>query len=465
MNPFKTKTFLAILAALFLAAPLAAEASCNFHDIAGFAWSSNIGWISLNCANTGGSVDYGADINFAAGSPTAPMTGYGWSPNAGWVNFQPAGPYPAAPNYTSLFTRNLGESPTTTAGKITGWAKIESLGSNGWLKMGPIEIGATDYGVQVGTDRAFTGWSWNGGDDLGFGSGPDRGIGWVSWLGNGYGASAIARWFETLYGDIYSGHDMDATFSPPAGRYSATYLLQANGAIDPATITSPGGTGVPYRSEYFGVVALPRQSNSYRGTLGVLDRTGILNGYYGAVVTHSGDNNSSGTLGASIILDGKIHYFTGNLTIDNDLTFNKGTGAQKGSGTIVVDGNLIVNANTSYQSGAVASRINNLPSVGWLVKGNIIISPVVSSMAGVFYSEGAGGIATGATGNPQTEKPLTVSGMFIARSILLQRLYVAADNTPAEQITFDGRAAINPPPGFVDMIKGLPTLREVVPSG
>ena len=457
------KIHLGVIITLLLV-PVVVQAACNFHDITGFIWSSNIGWISLNCANTGADVDYGADVNFDAPTPATPMTGYGWSPNVGWVNFQPAGPYPTAPNYTSLFTRNLGESPTSTVGKITGWAKVESLGSNGWLKMGPIVINTVDYGVQVGTNRAFTGWSWNGGDNIGYGPEPDRGTGWVSWLGNGYGASAVARWFETLYGDIYSGGDIDAPFSPPAGRYSATYLLQANGTIDPATITSPGGAGAPYRSENFGVVALPQQSNSYRGTLGILDRIGIFNGYYGTVVTHSGDSNSSSALGANIILERKIHYFTGNLTIDSDLTFNKGTGVQKGNGTIIVDGDLIVNANTLYQSGAVAGRIDNLPSIGWLVKGNVTINPVVSSMAGVFYSEGASGITTGTTGNPLTEQPLTVNGMFIAHSIFLQRLFVSADNTPAEQITFDGRAAVNPPPGFADMIKGLPTLREVVPS-
>ena len=456
------KIHLGVIIALLLV-PVVVEASCNFHDIAGFAWSSNIGWVSLNCANTGGSIDYGVDINFDSPVP-ASMTGYGWSPNVGWVNFQPAGPYPTAPNYTSLFTRNEGESPTSTVGKITGWAKIESLGANGWLKMGPIVINATDYGVQVGTNRAFTGWSWNGGDDIGFGPEPDRGTGWVSWTGNDYGGAAVARWFETLYGDIYSGGDIDAPFSPPAGRYSATYLLQANGTIDPATITSSGGSDAPFRAENFGVVALPQQSNNYRGTMGVLDRTGILNGYYGAVTTHSGDSTTSGTLGANIILDGQIHHFTGNLTIDSELTFSKGSGTQKGSGTIIVDGNLIVNANTLYQSGAVASRNDNLPSAGWLIKGNITINQAVTALSGVFYSEGAGGITTGTTGSSLTDVPLVARGMFIAHSILLQRLYVAADNTPAEQIIFDGRAAINPPPGLGDMIKGLPALREVVPQ-
>ncbi|MEK7164915.1 MAG: hypothetical protein AAB779_03125, partial [Patescibacteria group bacterium] len=368
MYLFRTK-ILSLLLLAFLIAPLRVNAACNFHNINGFVWAYTIGWISLSCQNTNPPIDYGADINFDAG-PTALMSGYGWSSNVGWVDFQPSGPYPTAPNHGALFTRTAGPA-TSTVGTITGWAKIDSLGGNGWIKLGPLDISGTDYGAQIGSNRAFSGWSWNGGDNIDADAEPERGAGWISWQGDEYGGGAVARWFETLYGDIYSGGNIGAIFSPPAARYSATYLIQANGTIDPVTIISNAGGGAPYVDENFGVLNLPQESNSYRGSLGNLDRTGILNGYYGAVTTYAGDNTSSGTLGTSLVLGGKIYHYTGNLTIDSAITFNKGAASQKGSGTIIVDGNLLVNVNIDYEAGAVGSRIDNLPSVAYLVKGNV----------------------------------------------------------------------------------------------
>ncbi len=462
MYSFKTKT-LSLILLVFLIAPLRVNAACNFHNINGFIWAYTIGWISLRCQNT--NVDYGLDINFDAG-PTAAMTGYAWSSNIGWVDFQPSGPYPTAPNHGALFTRTSGGA-TSTAGTITGWAKIDSLGSNGWIKLGPLVIGGTDYGAQIGANRAFSGWSWNGGDNMDVDPEPERGSGWIHWQSDNpdvpYGAGAVARWFETLYGDIYSGGSIDQPFSPPAGRYSATYLIQANGTINPVTITSASGGSAPYVDSSFGALALPQQSNSYRGTLGVLDRAGLLNGYYGTVTTYAGDSASAGTLGTSLILDGKIYHYTGNLIIDSAITFNKGIGTQKGNATIIVDGNLIINADINYEAGAVGSRIDNLPSVGWLVKGDVTVNPAVTALSGIFYSEGGAGISTGTTGARATDVALAVKGMFIAKKITFQRLFIGADNTPSEQITFDGRAIVNPPPGLTDMIKGLPTLREVIP--
>ncbi|MBI2050619.1 MAG: hypothetical protein HYT31_02330 [Parcubacteria group bacterium] len=461
MHYFQSKKFPYVIAGMALAAfaiPLNVFAACNFHNISGYVWSRTTGWISLNC-NNGGTIDYGLNIDFESGSPTENVTGYAWSGNLGWLNMSPVGPYPAwgsVPGIASTFYRNQGGSPTTTAGVIKGWAKWEALGANGWMVMGPIDISSTDYGVAIGSDRLFSGWSWNGGDNLDADPEPERGDGWVMWdsVASGGGASVLAYWFETLYGDIYSGGSASASFAPPSGRYSATYLIQANGTIDPVTLPSAGGGGAPYRSESFGSLSLPDTANNYRGGLGWLDKAGLIAGRYGAP-------ESALPAGSSILLNGKAYYYTGDLTISSSLTFNKGTGTQKGSGTIIVDGNLAINADIFYQSGSVSSRIDNLPSVAWIVKGNITIAPSVQNLAGVFYSEGT--IATGTTGSNETDIPLAIEGMLIASQISLQRLFADETQEPAEQIIFDGRAIINPPPGLADIAKGLPTLRETRP--
>src|SRR3989344_4563888 len=107
-----------IVSALALLAPSVSSAACGFHRISGWIWSWNIGWISLDCNNTGAAVDYGLDIDFESGNPTEPVTGYAWSSNAGWIDFQPAGPYPASPANAAQFNRSAEGSPTTTAGTL-----------------------------------------------------------------------------------------------------------------------------------------------------------------------------------------------------------------------------------------------------------------------------------------------------------------------------------------------------------
>ena len=123
----------------------------------------------------------------------------------------------------------------------------------------------------------------------------------------------------------------------------------------------------------------------------------------------------------------------------------------------------MIDENISYSLTPVNDRIDNLPSAAWIVKGDIVIDKSVTQAAGLFYSEGASGISTGTTRDSATDLNLTVSGLFIAKKINLQRVGINQNSDPAEQIIFDGRAIINPPPGLVDIAKGLPKLREVSP--
>lgn len=99
----------------------------------GWAWSENIGWISTNCYNDfnndgllenfcGGSNNYGINID----SGTGLVTGYAWSENIGWIQFNPAGPYPSAPNNSVRYN--------STNNELSGWAKILVLGDDGWIK-------------------------------------------------------------------------------------------------------------------------------------------------------------------------------------------------------------------------------------------------------------------------------------------------------------------------------------------
>ena len=465
----KLKILLLVL--VLLAFPgLAANAACGFHNISGYVWSGNTGWISLNCVS-GGSVDYGLDIDFLSGNPTEPVTGYAWSPNLGWLDFQPNGPYPASPFNSALFVRDPGGTPTTTAGRITGWAKFLSYGNDGWVLLGPIDnLDENDYGVSITADRVFQGWAWSGGSNTDIDSEPEVGDGWLDWdsLASGGGASILGYWFETLYGNIYSGGNIsssDGLFAPPSGRYNATYLIQADGSIDPVSINSQSGNAAPFKEANISKsFEIPDSENNYIGSLGPLDKPGILNGYYGEVESFPGNNKkTSNTIGSNLVLENKVYYYSGDLQVDNQLTFNKGAGTQKGNGTIVVEGDLDINANILYQSGPVNDRIENLPSVAWIVMGDINIDESVTDIAGVFYSEGDNGLSTGTTGDSETDVTIIIRGMIIASDINLDRLTINTNNDPAEQIIFDGRALVNTPPGLIDIARGLPTLSEISP--
>lgn len=144
----------------------------------GWAFSENIGWISINVFTGGGEQNYGVKVDSSGN-----LTGFGWNRGTdllvgglGWLKFDPSGPYPSSPSYSAKYDR--------TTKKITGWARFCSGTVNndctsttrsdfdGWVLLGPININGTDYGVRVDTSvypAELYGWA--------YGSEP---IGWIS---------------------------------------------------------------------------------------------------------------------------------------------------------------------------------------------------------------------------------------------------------------------------------------------
>lgn len=142
--------------------PVRAAASDN---VSGFAWSENIGWISLNCANTScASSNYGVNISPTTGN----FSGFAWSENVGWIDFAPAGPYPSSPNYSAKL--DFG------SGQVSGWIKAlaSADGWDGWIKTRKdASDPGSDYGVNYNnSSKKFSGWAW--GNDV---------VGWVSFNG------------------------------------------------------------------------------------------------------------------------------------------------------------------------------------------------------------------------------------------------------------------------------------------
>ena len=107
--------------------------------LSGWAWSSNVGWLSFNSTDSGtgpggsgvSSVAYGVTISTSTAQGCTPAAacfdGYAWSPNIGWVSFHPAD-ITAAPSCGSAAKADL------TTGAVTGFARAYSgIGAtNGW---------------------------------------------------------------------------------------------------------------------------------------------------------------------------------------------------------------------------------------------------------------------------------------------------------------------------------------------
>ncbi|MBZ9578280.1 PKD domain-containing protein [Patescibacteria group bacterium] len=161
----------------------------------GWAWSEKIGWISFNNTTGGGAIDYGVNIDPATGN----LTEYAWSRGTtadvggiGWISFNPAGPYPEAPDYSACLDLPGAGQVCDGVGDwtVSGWARAyrpiepggQTLGGwEGWIKMRGTAQDTTPYGVWleatgVPDEYEFRGWAWGGDPDVD----PEAITGWIS---------------------------------------------------------------------------------------------------------------------------------------------------------------------------------------------------------------------------------------------------------------------------------------------
>ena len=120
--------------------------------LSGWAWSSNIGWVSFNCADEGvcSNSNYGVQISTSTGK----LSGYAWSSNIGWINFAPAGPYPENPQTSAVVS--------TSTRVASGWIRALSHdnsyddGWDGWIQITDASSTASS------TNGKLNGWAWGG---------------------------------------------------------------------------------------------------------------------------------------------------------------------------------------------------------------------------------------------------------------------------------------------------------------
>ncbi|MDD2807446.1 MAG: hypothetical protein PHW95_02935 [Patescibacteria group bacterium] len=469
----------------------------------GFAWSDNVGWVSLNDKNCepqyldpslpAGSCGPQSITYYTQATNNNEIQGYGWSDNVGWVCFGttcPMTPPPPVGNLAAQITSDHPENPA-----VTGWAKILSLNDNGWVSLSCLNDMSCNnldangqpitYQVRLGlatfgTEQRLTlsGFSWNN---------------LVGWLEFNATASGIPAWLQTKYGDIYARRGLQGLKSPG---YNATYrILSSSGAII-SDFTSQQGADTFWISPQFGPINFPTPETRYSNVLGKLDVDGILcsfnskpscNNQFGKTVV---DMSIPGQgLKTSQLLDGKIYYYNGNLTINNPVTFLKGGTFENAAGTIIIDGDLTIKSNIFYDNSDTLSRFINLPSVAWIVRGDIKIDSSVKDLAGNFIVIGKKNAAD-CSSEPNTEvsgcgqiyscfntaagtryvvaergaacsAAFKVSGLMMAKKFYFDRTYKDLVNG-SELIIYDGRLLANTPPGLTDFAKALPIWRSDV---
>jgi hypothetical protein len=155
-------------------------------NVSGWAWSSNIGWISFNCTNRScTNSNYGVNINPDNGV----LSGYAWSSNLGWISFN-SSELTGCPQGECIAKVDL-NSCSANSCPLVGWARAcsvfssgcsGSLNSNrgdwdGWLKLkGNLYGGILDFQA---SPKEFQNYFW-GGNQTDSGWQGKAIIGWVS---------------------------------------------------------------------------------------------------------------------------------------------------------------------------------------------------------------------------------------------------------------------------------------------
>ena len=160
-----------VLLAVSVAAVLFSVAAASPQDnVSGWAWSSNIGWISFNNSNVDAAgPPYGVRVD-AKGD----IGGYAWSSNIGWVSFN-------QPDLAGCPQSPCAATFNRFARSVNGWARALAAGGgwDGWISLSGVAADGSPYGVFTapGTRGCeWRGWAWG-----------DQVVGWISFDGSGYG--------------------------------------------------------------------------------------------------------------------------------------------------------------------------------------------------------------------------------------------------------------------------------------
>ncbi len=390
-------------------------------------------------------------------------------------------------NCTECTVDNFSNSCSLNASNINSNSckRCETRISATTLESNVYRMGGVLYDNQHGRSSTSTlcGWAYN---SWSVPDGSDLGFGWFNFSPRI--STSTKPYFSVEQGNIYSRGRIGTAYQPPINRYNASYLIEAGGSIknfvsgasknsNPAL---PSFQGELPNRPFIDFLSSNLSTGQYQNALGKLDYNGLITkvktvggidyNKYGSIIEKpisNFENIFNGPLTNTVFYVSESNIPSGTVTIGgaSDLEVLPGAGVVSGAGIIVIEGNLRINKNITYRSSATISNLKQIPSLVWVVKGDVIIDTSVQDVVGTFIvlgdgtscasadPSGCGQFKSGLTG----QRPLLVRGNVLARKFVLERIYVdQASGTPAEQFINDGRLQSNPPLGLTDMSRVIP---------
>ena len=321
----KTKHILSIgviaLSVLIIGLTIVKAQTTGTNTLNGWAWSSNIGWISFNSADNGaGGGPYSVSVDSSGN-----FSGYAWSPNIGWVSFNSSD--------LSGCSGAFGAHVSTTTGSVTGWARaIAGVGrTDGWD--GCIELSGTNHttGDSTGNNGvtyipstgSFTGFAW--GSNV---------VGWLNLTGvtclnncsdnnNNNGGTVSLGACSTSYNSTSNTITWTANVISGSSPYAYTW----NGVIGNSSITTPASQG----------------TNSI--TLVVTDNNSSSGSFICSTSVSGGNQNNTSSL--NLYIGTNINSTNKNLPIPQGNTF-------------------VLNWNISPDLAASTCSVSTSPSTTWI---------------------------------------------------------------------------------------------------
>jgi hypothetical protein len=324
---------------------------------------------------------------------------------------------------------------------------------------------------QSSTYGELVGWAWNAVNDQYI-----DGTGWINISGK---AGIVLPWLETIYGSIYTrGIIRQQGYFPSI---NATYCLLAQSVFQFSSSQCLEKNYSDYKFDF------PQTEVSELGRLDLVGLSTVAKeidgtdyNKYGNIIVSSSESSISDSIVLGNVLDNRVFVYNDDLAIDGRFDINNGAVGEKGNGLIIVNGDLTINSDFDYTS-ASDVPLEQLASVAWVVKGDVIVAPNVEKIVGAFIVLGEDGITCqyddgggecddeeypkyetngyGIFFSGESSKPLTVSGPILAKAFDFRRIYSSLLQG-SERIIYDGRLLANPPPGLKGFLENLPLLRE-----
>jgi hypothetical protein len=538
---------------------LKVEAQGTSYDLAGWMWTDNYGWISLNYEDLDSNIYHSVEYKVSMDASDQ-LSGWAWSSNVGWICFgatcasicngQP-GCNPA--NYGTAIPLGGWVAKYDESNKqLSGWAKVISLKDEGWIHLGmgtntvaqnqkgeycyectyntstPPELtgcqncytrtnfdganipelttvsvaggsgnicfgctnckknqGLVDFRISCDkcsncflyggsieeSNGGLNGWGWNGNG----GASSTIGAGWVQF---NQGSGLVYPWLQTLYGTVFSRNKIKQ--KSVVGGVNATYCIFAKKVKNFTSGNCQNSQDID--------IAFPKQATgdtAYQNALGRLDLVGLETVASGSKYNKYGQEvkvTPSESWTDKKILGNAVYVINGDLTLGSGFGLQDAVPANRGNGTVIVNGNLKINNDFVYSPNQPSLiDLKQLASVAWIVKGDVIINPSVTSAVGAFIVLGKEGTdcqyedgtaCDGAIEYPTYKQngygvffsgdsatALTVAGLAFAKAFDFGRTYSSLKQG-SETIVYDGRLVANPPPGLESFLDSLPVIRD-----